>query len=249
MDRDRLKEVHQTELTESRINEEFVDWLKTKGPSWLLVILIAVAAYLALLRWKQHKSDHFALAWSELLACRLPGSFEDVAAKYADIAGLPQIAKRQAADTLLQAVQIDRLLETEAPATEPPAGLTDEERQSYLDRADRLYREVLDLDDGTLGMTLHATSALNGRAAVAEARGDVAEARTWYEQAAARAESHYPALAARARGRAATADVYGQAVSLPTQTELPTSPDPALEPAAIEDVLREFLPSSVTGAG
>ncbi len=29
---ERLKDVHQTELSESRINEDFVEWLKTKGP-------------------------------------------------------------------------------------------------------------------------------------------------------------------------------------------------------------------------
>jgi hypothetical protein len=33
MDRERLKQVHQTDLTESRVNEDFVDWLKTKGPT------------------------------------------------------------------------------------------------------------------------------------------------------------------------------------------------------------------------
>ena len=31
MDRDRLKEVRQTDLTESRINQDFLDWLKTSG--------------------------------------------------------------------------------------------------------------------------------------------------------------------------------------------------------------------------
>ena len=50
MDRDRLKEVHQTDLTESRVNEDFVDWLKNKGPTWLLVVMIAVCAYLAVVR-------------------------------------------------------------------------------------------------------------------------------------------------------------------------------------------------------
>ena len=39
-DRERLKEVHATDLTESRVNEDFVDWLKTKGPTYLLAILV-----------------------------------------------------------------------------------------------------------------------------------------------------------------------------------------------------------------
>ena len=33
MDRNRLKDIHQSDLTESRMNEDFVIWLKTKGPS------------------------------------------------------------------------------------------------------------------------------------------------------------------------------------------------------------------------
>ncbi len=32
MDRERLQQVHQSEVTESRINEDFVEWLKTKAP-------------------------------------------------------------------------------------------------------------------------------------------------------------------------------------------------------------------------
>ena len=79
MDRDRLKEVHQTDLTESRINEDFVDWLKTKGPTWLLMILIGVGGYLGIVRWRQYKQQHFVEAWVALSECRLPGAFEDVA--------------------------------------------------------------------------------------------------------------------------------------------------------------------------
>ena len=58
MDRDRLKEVHQTDLTEGKINEDFVDWLKTKGPTYLLVVLIGLAAWLFIVRFRQQKQDH-----------------------------------------------------------------------------------------------------------------------------------------------------------------------------------------------
>ena len=35
---DRLKEVQTTDLTDSRVNHDFIDWLKTKGMNWLLLI-------------------------------------------------------------------------------------------------------------------------------------------------------------------------------------------------------------------
>jgi hypothetical protein len=38
MDRDRLKEIQTADLSESNVNEDFVQWLKTKGPTYLLII-------------------------------------------------------------------------------------------------------------------------------------------------------------------------------------------------------------------
>jgi len=102
---ERLKDVHTTDLTEGRINEDFLEWLKTKGPQYLLLALIGVCVYLGLVRWKQYKVSYYNNAWSELVACDLPGCFEDVAELYADVPGLPQQALRSAADRWLAAVQ------------------------------------------------------------------------------------------------------------------------------------------------
>ncbi len=249
MDRDRLKQVHQTELTESRINEDFVDWLKTKGPSWLLMLMVVLVAYLGIVRWKQHKRQYFEQAWAELLACRLPGSFEDVAERYADVYGLPQLARRQAADTLLQAIQVGRPLGFDPTAATPPT-LTGEEHQEYLDRAERLYEEVLEGDLGTLPMTLHAVTSLSGLAAVAEARGEAEQARQWYEEAAARADPHYPHLADRLRRRSTSVEQYEQEVALPA--ERPPAGQPqrdSLAPIVIDDALRDLLLPIDTGSG
>ena len=40
-DQDRLGQVEQTDLNESRVNEEFVDWLKKWGNGILLAVLLA----------------------------------------------------------------------------------------------------------------------------------------------------------------------------------------------------------------
>ena len=43
-DPERLAQVQQSELSESRVNEEFVDWLKKWGNSILLVVLLVALA-------------------------------------------------------------------------------------------------------------------------------------------------------------------------------------------------------------
>ncbi len=237
---ERLKDVHATDLTESRVNEDFVEWLKTKGPQYLLMGLIGVAIYLGVIRWKQYKVTYVTNAWTELAACRLPGSFEDVAALYADVYGLPQQALRAAADTWLSAVQTNRTLGDGTDAAAP--ALTDEQRLDYLAQAERLYHALANADDGSLGATLYAVSAMQGLAVVFECKGEIDEAMRWYESAAVRAEDYYPDLARRVRERASTSSDYTEPITLPTQAELPTPATPATrEPTTISDPLRDLL--------
>ena len=119
MDRERLKEVHQTDLTEGRINQDFVDWLKTKGMSWLLVILVALCVYAGLVRWKSHKIGYQTEAWAELTKAALPASLEEVADKYGDVGSVSQLARLRAAEQLLGAVQAGKTL---APQGETRVG-------------------------------------------------------------------------------------------------------------------------------
>ena len=241
MDRDRLKEIHQTDLTEGKINEDFVDWLKTKGPTWLLLVLVALAAWLLIVRFKQQKQDHLNAGWSAFLSAQLPGSLEDVAAEYADISGLAELANLRAADFYLQAVvtQMPLGADPNASVVDP---LTDEDRDDYLSRADRIYQAVIDADETSVGVTLHAVAAMNGKAAVAESRGDGEGAVQWYERAADRASVHFPRLAARARELAKTVARFSEPIYLPAETDLPLVAAPtALERATIDVALRDLI--------
>jgi len=247
---ERLKEVHATDLAESRINEDFLEWLKTKGPQYLLLALIGVCVYLGVVRWKQYKVTYYTNAWSELLACDLPGCFEDVADLYADVAGLPQQALRSAADRYLNSVQTGTALSGEGNAAAPL--LTDEQRTDYLDQATRLYHALANADDGSLGVTLYSVSAMQGLAVVAECKGQIDEAIRWYDMAAGRAETYYPQLARRVRERAATSRDFADPITLPTQAELPTPVTPAfpatLTPTTIDESLRDLLLPDEPGA-
>jgi hypothetical protein len=240
-DRDRLKDVHQTDLTEGRINQDFVDWLKTKGTSWLLVAMVALFVYAAIVRWKHHRYSYQSEAWTELSSASLPNSLEDIAEKYKDVGAVPHLARLHAASQLLVAVQTGKTLGATETDQTP---LTPEAREDYLNRADQLYKKIVEADDQQQSMALLVSTALNGRAAIAESRGNFDEARGHYEQAAARVETLFPELAAHARAQAYGVEESNREVTLPTRAEImalqtitPSQLDPVWTEPWLNDVL------------
>jgi hypothetical protein len=236
----RLKEVHQSDLTEGRINQDFVDWLKTKGMSYLLVLLLVLCGYLLWVRWHGSKQTYQATAWQELATAALPTSLEEVAAKYDDVGAVSELARINAGSQLLRAVQLGKTLGADEASRMP---LTPEQRTEYLDRADRIYTEVLAGDDQSTGKTLLMVTALTGRAAVAESRGEIEAARELYKQAAARSEESYPELAAQSRKRAenvAVADPKPLPTLADVQALQPSAPKPGTPPN-VEGWIRELV--------
>ncbi|MDP6987339.1 MAG: hypothetical protein QGG74_04770 [Phycisphaerales bacterium] len=220
-DRERLAEVHTTDLNEGKLNEDFVSWLKTKGPTWLLIIVAFVVAYLVMIRWQQQEARARDEAWLELMTTTQPASLEDVARRHAGVDAVADLARLNAADALLLDVQRGRTLSEDGQKT---TDLTEETRAAHLSQAERLYGEVIAEDDGSTGRALATVSALNGLAAVLESRGDVAGARDAYTRAAARATTWVPALAAQATARAETADALSEDVNFATAPPAPPAP-------------------------
>jgi hypothetical protein len=231
MDRERLKEVHQTDLTESRVNEDFLDWLKNKGPSWLLVVLIAVCVYLGITRYKQHQIQKRSEAWKAFFEANLPESYEDVAREFGGIGQMASISRLQAADELLASIQRGARLgatvnlnrDGSNPLQNPIAQddrLDEETRKLYVERADRFYDEVVADDSGEPGITLLVVNALYGKAAIAECRGEAEAARDWYRRAGERAKAMYPGLAEQAEARAASVGDLSRPTALPVDEAL-----------------------------
>lgn len=233
MDRERLKEVHQSDLTEGRINQDFLDWLQTKGMSYLMILLVGICAYSAWIYYKRNQTNYRAEAWSELSKAALPGSLQDIADKYSDVGSVSHLARLRAADEYLAAVQQGKQLGA-APGTDA-APLTEKDRTDYLDRADGLYQKVVDADDQSAEKTLLAVTALTGRAVVAESRGELDKAKDYYNHAAQRAEALYPKLAEQSRHRADSVGGLDLDVALPTNEQLEAmKPTPMLEPSTTD---------------
>jgi tetratricopeptide (TPR) repeat protein len=249
---ERLKDVHRPDMTESKVNEEFVDWLKTKGPNWLLAILLAICVYFVVLNLQQRKATKENAAWAELTQASqsgLPGSLEDVAEKYPKIDQVANVARLQAAQQLMLAVQSGLMVGAEVQVGQPvnmeAEGLSEEERERYLDRAEALYEAILESDAGSRGETIHVVGALNGLGAVAESRGDGEQAAEWYRRAAERAGDFYPRLQEQALARAESVEEVLSGPSLMKQVEITAAqsgqPVEQRTPVELDEALRDLL--------
>ena len=78
----RLKNVQQADLSESRVNDDFVLWLKTWGQNILLVALTVAALAMAWHWWGQRKERERDAAWGELGGATLPASLKEIAARH-----------------------------------------------------------------------------------------------------------------------------------------------------------------------
>ena len=267
--RDRLAQVQQSDLTESNVNEDFVQWLKTKGPNYLLIGVAILAAIVFYNNWKMGQARKADESWAAYASAAQPESLEDVAQEHENAGMIPVLARRKAGEQLLNAVRADIKLEafskqiSELTETDR---LNDEEREEYLSQAKIFFDRVLAADEpkaegkpGVGPMTMHAYAAQCGLAAIAEARGEADAAAAAYKAAADRVRDEYPELAARADGRAETAAEMSAPVALPDaaaaqarnaslQLPKPISILPALEELVLpEDPEAEDASGDATG--
>lgn len=201
MDRKRLGSVQQTDITESRINDDFVYWLKTSGPNWLLAVLVVAALMMGWNWWKGRAAQARDIAWAELNAADIPATLKDIALKHADVDSVPMYALLNAGDRYLQSVLTGTRFDREPSASD--AQLTPEVRAEWLTEADTLYSDVITAAkaDPTGGLRGFEVSGWFGKAAVAESRGDIASAKSALEGAMKSAGDQYPWLVKIAQAR------------------------------------------------
>lgn len=235
----RLKNVQQADLSESRVNDDFVLWLKTWGQNLLLVVLVIAALGMGWFWWQQRKEKERDNAWADLDGATLPAALQEISAKHEGRDSIAHFADLEAADTYLLAVITDKRFDRDPGAVD--AALTPELRTEWLKEADRLYAKVADRvskakSTGEYGFLF---SALFGRAAVAEDLGDLKAAEGFLKDIEARSkDTDFAAAGELAAKRLATL------TAMATPVKLPSKPVVApVTPAAIPDLTGSGTPN------
>ncbi|MFM8697484.1 MAG: hypothetical protein ACKOF7_02255 [Phycisphaerales bacterium] len=182
----RLQNVQQADLSESRVNDDFVLWLKTWGQNILLVVLAVAALAMGWHWWQQRQERAVDAAWVELANARLPAALREVAARNEGNGAISANAELRAADAYLGSIVSNQRFDREPGAAD--AAVTPELRAEWLKEADALLAKVQARTSaapgtGQLGLLV---SALFGRAAVAEDQGDLAAAEGFLKEIQAR---------------------------------------------------------------
>ena len=249
MDRDRLKDIQTADLSESNVNEDFVHWLKTKGPTYLLIVMVVIAGYMFFIKYQQGQEAFRAEGWIEYIeasANGLPTTHEDVALSYAEVDSLYNLGLLSAADGYMQAILANQTVGSNADIS---TSLTPEDRTFYLEKADALYSKVAQSDDTSDMQSLFYIAAQNGRAAIAESNGDLDSAKGFYELVISRAASQYPNLATQAESRIQSLDSITEMIVLPSDAEVTARNNQVLQrdPAPINSAIDSITNLSESG--
>ncbi|MBX3404270.1 MAG: hypothetical protein KF699_12745 [Phycisphaeraceae bacterium] len=219
-------------LDESRLNQDFIDWLRKWSTPILVVVAVLAGGYFLYGKYRTSRDAAMARAFAEYDAAvtsRNPASLLRVADEQSGKAAVPHLARLAAADLYLEAAR------TGIPAgmTLDPMGvlpdgvefLTDAQKAEQLAKAAEQYGAVAQKTTGNRGMALHAIGALYGLASVAESRSEFDKAREHYTRLAEVATAAgFTIQAAAAKKRIETLDELRSMPRLYAQGEIWTPP-------------------------
>ncbi|MDX2132793.1 MAG: hypothetical protein SFY69_12155 [Planctomycetota bacterium] len=247
-------------LEESRLNVEFIDWLRKWGTPLLFLAAAASAVVWAKNYFERSGKEKVDRAFIELHQASgqgnpNPDALAAVAAEYDGVRAVGLLARLEAADAYLRAVarglKVGAVITLDAQGN--PTGelqnaddvLTDADREQYLARAGTLYAEVYERAKNEPARVLLALNAMYGMAAVHESRGELEDARRWYEQIAdLTKDGTYSMHAAVALRRITSMDRLKEPLVLPTRAQVPTPPQPqAVTPPVPVTVPPPVLPA------
>lgn len=188
-------------LEESRLNVEFIDLLRKWSSPVLMVAAVLAFGYWGWQKYQEVQLNKLNTAFSQLEAAGAgndpsPDSLKGVASEYGTVRAVGTLARLQAADVYLRAVRLGVKVGAQPQfdasgqaEIKPEDLLTDEDRVRYLGDAESLYQQVVTDTQAKPGMNaLHTIDAYYGLAAIAESRGDMAQAKAQYEKVIASAQ-------------------------------------------------------------
>ncbi len=238
-------------LEDSRVNQEFVDFLNKWSSPVLITLAVAALIWAGLQYLERQRIAKIDQAFSELDSATQggnpsPASLRTIAAEYEGVRAVPELALLTTTELYLNAfvvgfepgAQID-------PQTGLPVDgedvLDEAQRKVYLEQAGQLASQVLDLASSVEGKELLAMQAMSRLATVEEGKRNFDGAVSMYQRLEALAkESQYPAIAAFASNRIANVDALKNIAPLPHKDQivpLPGEEMPSLTQEQIQDLL------------
>lgn len=176
-------------LTESRLNQDFINWLNVWGPKVLYLVLAIVVVYAGTQWWQRRQVAILDQAFAALDSARISGSpiaLESVARDHAGQGAVGQLATLDAADAYLTQARLGML-----PSADPATGqgvLTPEQVTEALEKADGLYAKAFASTSMKKLPTVHVSSRW-GQASVSLQRGEYENARKLFQEVDALAQA------------------------------------------------------------
>ena len=205
----RLEEIRTSDMTESAVNVELIEWLKKNGTMLLFIALVVVLAFKAYIWWGERRDAAKDEAWSGLNTTDSPRALMEHAQRHKDVDALFELSMLQAAQRYHQDLLRNESLTLAGPTPETspdgaetpnaPHPMTAEERERILGEMEQIFLQVIEAtadEEGRINWQKPLQlEAMFGLAAVAEMRGDAAKAQEWYAEVEREARDRFPALA------------------------------------------------------
>lgn len=229
-------------LEESRLNVEFIDWLRKWSTPLIVILAVIAAGFFLYKRVQQARIAHEARAFAEYTLASAsrnpsPEALKSIAQEYDDVGAIGSLARLLAADTYLRSVRLglrlavntdpgpDSDLNPDGTPKDPEDLLRPEDRERYLAEAEALYRHVYQTSHGSPAKVLVRVDASFGLAAIAESRGDLDLARRIYNEI--ESEARAAGLVTQAKLAAARAETLHEIAEPPVlyaRADLPPEP-------------------------
>lgn len=221
-------------LEESKLNVEFIDWLRRWSTPIMGLVAVVALGFVVANRLEKRHNAAIDRAFQELAdasdqASPSPVTLTTVAEENAGIRGVPLLAQMRAADVYLHSarsgVKVGAKVQPDGKVDAEEV-LNDEQRNANLAEAEKLYQKIYDATATDKKKSIHALGAAFGLAAVAESRGNIEAAKKAYEQAAKIADySGLTGQAAVAKKRIEALPLLGEAPKLLSASDLPKPPE------------------------
>lgn len=224
-------------LEESRINQEFLDWLGKWGPRVLIVLLVIVAAYQGkrFLDQNARQSENQAFVdYHEAVRTNDAAAVLVVGDKHDGVGTLWEMSRMRAGESLMREGTtglMEGTVDRRSPT--PDEILSEEVRTQRLERAVELYEGVIARVEGKKNRVLYLLKAQDALASAMISLGRYDEGRALLESVVETGEeSGYGDLAELARERLARWDDVVNPPVVVSLASLPNAARPVVQPPA-----------------